>query len=44
MVSLSKKAQLLANDIEACRTAGKWREIPELARRYLKHNPAGGGK
>ncbi|KAI9594426.1 hypothetical protein BDF19DRAFT_423517 [Syncephalis fuscata] len=40
-MTLSKKAQLLANDIEACRISGRWREIPELARRYLKHNPAG---
>ncbi|RKP27826.1 hypothetical protein SYNPS1DRAFT_20757 [Syncephalis pseudoplumigaleata] len=40
-MTLSKKAQLLANDIETCRIAGRWREIPELARRYLKHHPAG---
>ncbi|RKP07381.1 hypothetical protein THASP1DRAFT_30806 [Thamnocephalis sphaerospora] len=38
---LSRKAQLIARDIEASRIAGRWTEIPELARRYLKHNPAG---
>ncbi|KAI8057796.1 hypothetical protein BDF22DRAFT_662404 [Syncephalis plumigaleata] len=38
---ISWSCSATANDIEACRIAGRWRDIPELARRYLKHHPAG---
>ncbi|KAI9025825.1 hypothetical protein CLU79DRAFT_65757 [Phycomyces nitens] len=35
------KATQIAKDIDSCRCKGNWEAIPELARRYRKHNPDG---
>jgi hypothetical protein len=40
-MSLSKKAQQIARDIEVARLHGRWSDIPNLARRFLKHHPSG---
>ncbi|KAG2185895.1 hypothetical protein INT43_002333 [Umbelopsis isabellina] len=37
----SAKAIQIAKDIDAARCKGNWIAIPELARRYKKHNPDG---
>ncbi|KAI7864852.1 hypothetical protein BDF14DRAFT_1139781 [Spinellus fusiger] len=38
---MSAKAIQIAKDIDVCRCKGNWLAIPELARRYKKHNPDG---
>ncbi|KAI9487484.1 MAG: hypothetical protein EXX96DRAFT_81148 [Benjaminiella poitrasii] len=38
MVS-TNKATVIAKEIETARCKGNWQAIPELARRYKKHNP-----
>lgn len=41
---LTNKAIVIAKDIDLARTKGNWQAIPELARRFKKHNPNGVGK
>ncbi|KAI8890508.1 TPR-like protein [Backusella circina FSU 941] len=38
---LTNKAIIIAKEIDNARCKGQWKAIPELARRYKKHNPAG---
>ncbi|KAI7906808.1 uncharacterized protein BX663DRAFT_548947 [Cokeromyces recurvatus] len=38
MVSINK-ATIIAKEIDTARCKGNWQAIPELARRYKKHNP-----
>jgi hypothetical protein len=40
---LTNKAIIIAKEIDSARCKGQWQAIPELARRYKKHNPAGKG-
>jgi hypothetical protein len=40
---VTNKALLIAKDIDIARCKGNWQAIPELARRYKKHNPPGIG-
>ncbi|KAI8339702.1 hypothetical protein BC941DRAFT_468971 [Chlamydoabsidia padenii] len=37
----SSKVHQIEKDIDAARCKGQWQAIPELARRYVKHNPQG---
>lgn len=39
----TSKATQIAKDIEDARCKGNWKLMPELARRYRKHNPKGEG-
>lgn len=39
----TSKAIQIAKDIEDARCKGNWKLMPELARRYRKHNPKGEG-
>jgi hypothetical protein len=40
----SAKAIQIAKEIDSARCKGNWNALPELARRYKKHNPDGTGK
>lgn len=40
---VTNKAIAIGKDIDAARCKGNWQAIPELARRYKKHNPSGIG-
>lgn len=40
----SSKAIQIAKEIDAARCKGNWIALPELARRYKKHNPDGIGE
>lgn len=41
---VTNKAIIIQKEIDVARCKGNWRAIPELARRYKKHNPTGIGK
>ncbi|KAG2206740.1 hypothetical protein INT47_003682 [Mucor saturninus] len=38
---VTNKALVIAKDIDIARCKGNWQALPELARRYKKHNPPG---
>ncbi|KAI8971935.1 hypothetical protein BDF20DRAFT_709137 [Mycotypha africana] len=38
---VTSKAAAIAKEIDVARCKGNWQAIPELARRYKKHNPSG---
>jgi hypothetical protein len=40
---VTNKALTIAKEIDVARCKANWSVIPELARRYKKHNPSGIG-
>jgi hypothetical protein len=40
----ASKLQQIEKEIDVARCKGRWQAIPDLARRYVKHNPQGKGK